>query len=87
MIDKIKYALKQTDVLITSGSVSMGDRDMLKPILQHYFNATIHFGKIIKVVQIIIFNDNYIIFKNLNFRTCKYETRKTDYFRNMLLSK
>lgn len=50
MLDKIKYALKQTDVLITSGSVSMGDRDMLKPILQHYFNATIHFGNIIKAI-------------------------------------
>lgn len=88
MIDKIKYILTQTDVLITSGSVSMGDRDMLKSILQHYFNATIHFGNIIiKVIQIIIFNNNYIMFKNLNFRSCKYETRETDYFCNMLFSK
>lgn len=47
MIHKIKHALQQVDVLITSGSVSMGDRDMLKPILQYYFNATIHFGNII----------------------------------------
>lgn len=47
MVHKIKHALKQVDVLITSGSVSMGDRDMLKPILQYYFNATIHFGNII----------------------------------------
>lgn len=30
----VKHALKQVDILITSGSVSMGDRDMLKPILQ-----------------------------------------------------
>lgn len=50
MIDKINYILTQTDVLITSGSVSMGDRDILKSILQHYFNATIHFGNIIKVI-------------------------------------
>lgn len=44
MISKIQHALSQVDVLITTGSVSMGDRDMLKPILQHHFNATIHFG-------------------------------------------
>lgn len=52
MLNKIKDALKQVDVLITSGSVSMGDRDMLKPILQHYFNATIHFGN--TIIEIIL---------------------------------
>ncbi|XP_054011304.1 gephyrin [Hylaeus anthracinus] len=46
MINMIENSLKQVDVLITSGSVSMGDRDMLKPILQHHFNATIHFGRV-----------------------------------------
>lgn len=44
MIDKIKSALKEVDVLVTTGSVSMGDRDLLKPILKTYFKATIHFG-------------------------------------------
>lgn len=53
MVQKIKAALKQADVLVTSGSVSMGDRDMLKPILQHHFNATIHFGNtVIKITYL-----------------------------------
>lgn len=46
MVNKIKEALKKVDVLITTGSVSMGDRDMLKFILQKYFTATIHFGRV-----------------------------------------
>lgn len=44
MINKIKEALKHVDVLVTTGSVSMGDRDLLKPILEKCFKATIHFG-------------------------------------------
>ena len=45
MIDSIEKALSEIDVLITTGSVSMGDKDMLKPILKEIFKATIHFGK------------------------------------------
>jgi len=37
-------AIEKVDILVTTGSVSMGDRDMLKPILERYFKATIHFG-------------------------------------------
>ncbi|XP_076680518.1 molybdenum cofactor synthesis protein cinnamon [Andrena cerasifolii] len=64
MVQKIKAALKQADVLITSGSVSMGDRDMLKPILQHHFNATIHFGRL-----------NMKPGKPTTFATCAFEGR------------
>lgn len=46
MISKIAEALQKVDVLVTTGSVSMGDRDILKPILQEYFKATIHFGTV-----------------------------------------
>ncbi|XP_012542234.1 gephyrin [Monomorium pharaonis] len=46
MIDKIKKALEEVDVLVTTGSVSMGERDLLKPILEIYFKATIHFGRV-----------------------------------------
>ncbi|XP_043800894.1 gephyrin [Apis laboriosa] len=65
MIDKINYILTQTDVLITSGSVSMGDRDILKSILQHYFNATIHFGRV-----------NMKPGKPTTFATCFFQNRK-----------
>ncbi|XP_043256387.1 gephyrin [Colletes gigas] len=65
MINKLENALKQVDVLITSGSVSMGDRDMLKPILQHHFNATIHFGRL-----------NMKPGKPTTFATCLFEGKK-----------
>jgi gephyrin len=45
MINGIEKALQEVDVIITTGSVSMGDKDMLKPILKQVFKATIHFGK------------------------------------------
>ncbi|XP_046486911.1 gephyrin isoform X1 [Neodiprion pinetum] len=46
MINALKEALEEVDVLLTSGSVSMGDKDMLKPILENVFKATIHFGRV-----------------------------------------
>ncbi|XP_036145531.1 uncharacterized protein LOC105835215 [Monomorium pharaonis] len=42
IIDKIKNALEKVDVLVTMGRAN--DKDMLKNILKHSFNATIHFG-------------------------------------------
>ncbi|CAB4030014.1 gephyrin-like [Paramuricea clavata] len=33
-------------MIITSGGVSMGEKDLLKPILQDELNATIHFGRV-----------------------------------------
>ncbi|KAG5324111.1 CIN protein, partial [Acromyrmex heyeri] len=46
MANKIGIALEKVDVLVTTGSVSMGDRDLLKPILENIFKATIHFGRV-----------------------------------------
>ncbi|KAF7992902.1 hypothetical protein HCN44_005683 [Aphidius gifuensis] len=46
MTDLINNALNNVDVLITTGSVSMGDRDMLKPIIEKKFNGKIHFGRV-----------------------------------------
>ncbi|CAB0044932.1 unnamed protein product [Trichogramma brassicae] len=39
----LEGALGNADVIVTTGSVSMGDRDMLKPMLEKRFNAKIHF--------------------------------------------
>lgn len=52
MINKIKEALEKVDVLVTTGSVSMGDKDLLKPILEIYFKATIHFGTFLNYFRI-----------------------------------
>ncbi|XP_028398676.1 gephyrin-like [Dendronephthya gigantea] len=43
---KLMEGLDHADVIITSGGVSMGEKDLLKPILQDELNATIHFGRV-----------------------------------------
>lgn len=40
----IRAALEEADVLLTSGGVSMGTRDLIKPLLDKL--ATIHFGRV-----------------------------------------
>ncbi|KAL1131284.1 hypothetical protein AAG570_010902, partial [Ranatra chinensis] len=39
-------AMTRSDVVVTTGSVSMGDRDYLKHVLLTDLNATIHFGRL-----------------------------------------
>lgn len=42
---KFQEAISQgVDVLLTSGGVSVGDRDYIKPVLER--QGTIHFGKV-----------------------------------------
>ncbi|CAJ0848246.1 14279_t:CDS:2, partial [Entrophospora sp. SA101] len=42
----IRTALNQVDILVTTGGVSMGEYDLLKPVLEHSLGATIHFGRL-----------------------------------------
>jgi gephyrin len=42
----LSEALEQVDVLITTGGVSMGESDFMKPILEQKLGATIHFGRV-----------------------------------------
>ncbi|KAK7871422.1 hypothetical protein R5R35_006122 [Gryllus longicercus] len=46
MLTNLQEALRQAEVVVTSGSVSMGDRDFLKQVLTNDLGATIHFGRI-----------------------------------------
>jgi len=39
-------ALQSVDVIITTGGVSMGELDLLKPIIEQSLNGTIHFGRV-----------------------------------------
>lgn len=80
MIAAIEEALNLVDVLITTGSVSMGDKDMLKPIIKEIFGATIHFGN-------YIFNfssrsvyrlRNSTCGPSVYYRSCELETRKAN---------
>ncbi|KAJ2962368.1 hypothetical protein NQZ79_g2531 [Umbelopsis isabellina] len=43
---RLKMSLDKVDVLITTGGVSMGELDLLKPMLEHKLGATIHFGRV-----------------------------------------
>jgi gephyrin len=47
LVSCLEKALDEVDVLITSGGVSMGEKDLLKPVLEEHFNATIHFGRVL----------------------------------------
>ncbi|KAF3912265.1 Gephyrin [Arthrobotrys entomopaga] len=44
--DVVKEALSKVDVIITTGGVSMGEKDLLKPTIERTFNGTIHFGRV-----------------------------------------
>ncbi|KAF4041631.1 putative molybdopterin binding domain [Phytophthora infestans] len=43
--DTILKALEEVDVLITSGGVSMGEHDLIKPLLEEM--GTVHFGRLL----------------------------------------
>ncbi|KAG0253185.1 hypothetical protein DFQ27_007616 [Actinomortierella ambigua] len=42
----IKKGFDQCEIVVTTGGVSMGEMDLLKPILEQKLGATIHFGRI-----------------------------------------
>ena len=43
---KLRGALARVDVLVTSGGVSMGELDLLKPTVERGLGGTIHFGRV-----------------------------------------
>lgn len=42
----LRDALRRVDVIITSGGVSMGELDLLKPTIERSLGGTIHFGRV-----------------------------------------
>uniref|UniRef100_A0A224YTW3 Molybdopterin biosynthesis protein n=1 Tax=Rhipicephalus zambeziensis TaxID=60191 RepID=A0A224YTW3_9ACAR len=46
-VKKLKKAFDVTDVVVSSGGVSMGEKDLLKEVLVKEFSATIHFGRVL----------------------------------------
>ncbi|KFH70994.1 hypothetical protein MVEG_03840 [Podila verticillata NRRL 6337] len=42
----MKNGMDKCDIVVTTGGVSMGEMDLLKPILEQKLGATIHFGRI-----------------------------------------
>ncbi|EEC14855.1 gephyrin, putative, partial [Ixodes scapularis] len=43
---KLRRAFEAADVLVSSGGVSMGEKDLLKAVLSEEFQATVHFGRV-----------------------------------------
>lgn len=46
VLSKLREALGAADVVVTSGGVSMGERDYLKQVLVKDLGAQIHFGRV-----------------------------------------
>lgn len=42
----MRNAMRQADVVITTGGVSMGELDLLKPTIERALGGTIHFGRV-----------------------------------------
>ncbi|KAK0715875.1 MoaB/Mog domain-containing protein [Lasiosphaeris hirsuta] len=42
----LRQALRQVDLVITTGGVSMGELDLLKPTIERTLGGTIHFGRV-----------------------------------------
>ncbi|KAK3352957.1 MoaB/Mog domain-containing protein [Lasiosphaeria hispida] len=42
----LRRALRQVDLVITTGGVSMGELDLLKPTIERTLGGTIHFGRV-----------------------------------------
>lgn len=46
LTDTLRAALTKCDVIVTTGGVSMGELDLLKPTIERQLNGTIHFGRV-----------------------------------------
>ena len=46
LLESLEKSLSCADVVVTTGGVSMGEKDLLKSILTTDLNATLHFGRI-----------------------------------------
>ncbi|KAL0256377.1 hypothetical protein SLS55_008771 [Diplodia seriata] len=44
--ETLRLALRRVDAIITSGGVSMGELDLLKPTIERQLGGTIHFGRV-----------------------------------------
>ncbi|KAJ3321252.1 hypothetical protein HDV06_004477 [Boothiomyces sp. JEL0866] len=46
LVNLLSNGLERADLVITTGGVSMGEKDLLKPVLERYLKAKIHFGRV-----------------------------------------
>nr|CAD7440819.1 unnamed protein product [Timema bartmani] len=65
VLSKLKEALSTGDVIVTTGSVSMGERDILRDVLITDIGATVHYARVYMKPG-----------KPTTFATCDYEGKK-----------
>lgn len=41
-----RQAIERADVIVSTGGTSMGEADLLKPMIEHHLNGQIHFGRV-----------------------------------------
>ncbi|XP_076442878.1 gephyrin-like [Babylonia areolata] len=46
LLEMLKRATEKADIIVTSGGVSMGDKDYLKQVLETDLKATVHFARV-----------------------------------------
>ncbi|CAO1621985.1 unnamed protein product [Sympodiomycopsis kandeliae] len=46
LVSKLKQGLETADVILTTGGTSMGESDLLKPIIERELKGEIHFGRV-----------------------------------------
>ncbi|CAH1791459.1 unnamed protein product [Owenia fusiformis] len=69
LMNLLRQALKSCDVIVTSGGVSMGEKDLLKAVLQADMHAKVHFGRVFMKPG-----------KPTTFATAKYDGKKKLFF-------
>lgn len=45
-VAKIQEGLDSADLILTTGGTSMGSGDLLKPVIEHNFRGSVHFGRV-----------------------------------------
>ncbi|KAI0722668.1 molybdenum cofactor biosynthesis protein [Earliella scabrosa] len=45
-IAALRRGLDSADLILTTGGTSMGVGDLLKPVIEHHLNGTVHFGRV-----------------------------------------
>jgi gephyrin len=45
-LDALKRGADHAEVIIVTGGTSMGELDLLKPVIERYLNGEIHFGRV-----------------------------------------
>lgn len=55
LLKSLRNAFSHADILVTTGGVSMGERDILRPVLSSDFDAQIHFAQVFASIMFLYF--------------------------------